>query len=124
MWNALESKRLRFMEEALTGALLTQVEQREVYEVHENSPAMQDPVRAWERQEIFFDNGSTADSGKATLSPTDSSGTVTSPVLPNIFDLVVRRYSFDFPVLEVDDGEEVNVDNNDDDENDDDFVDD
>ena len=52
MWNVLESQRLRFMEGALTGTPFTQADQQRPYEVHEKLPAMQDPIRGWERQVI------------------------------------------------------------------------
>ena len=61
MWNVLESQRLRFMEGALAGAPFAQAEQQRPYEVHEKLPALQDPIRGWERQVIVIDNGSTAD---------------------------------------------------------------
>ena len=36
VWNLLESRRLRFMEEALIGGPLTDAERQRPYEVHEN----------------------------------------------------------------------------------------
>ena len=87
------------MDVALTGAPLTQAEQQRPTEVPENLPAMQSPIRGWEGQENVIDNGSTAYCGVATLSPTDTSGTVRSSVSPNIFDLAVNRYVFDHPVF-------------------------
>ena len=122
-WKVLGIQRLQFMEEALTGTPITQSERQRLYEVRENLPAMQDPVRGWERQETIIDNGSTADSGVATVSPADTSGTVRSPFLPNIFNLALKRYRLDYPVSEHDNGEGVDVGNKDDDGGED-FVDD
>ena len=86
---------------------------------------MQDPIRGWERQqEILFNNGSSEDSGAATLSSTDTSGTVRSLVSLNTFDLTINRHSFDYTVFEGDTGEEDDVGNKDDDDSDEDFVDD
>ena len=47
LWNLLESQRLRFMEELLTGAPLTQEQQRRPYREHENLevPGIQEPIR-------------------------------------------------------------------------------
>ena len=80
---------------------------------------IQDPIGGWERQELVVDNFSTSDSGVAALSPVGSSGTDTTPTSPNIFDLAVNRYGFDYPVFDEDNGGEVNVDfsENDDDSN-------
>ena len=44
VWTVLESQRLRFMEEASTGASLTQAEQRKRNDVQENLPEMQNPI--------------------------------------------------------------------------------
>ena len=66
VWNLLESRRLRFMEEALIGGPLTDAERQRPYEVHENLPDVQGPIRGWEGQEIVIDNASTSDSGVAT----------------------------------------------------------
>ena len=85
---------------------------------------MQDTIRGWERQENLINNVSSEDSGVATLSSTDSSGTVRSPVLLNTFDLAINRHGFDYTVLEGDAVVEDDVGDNDDDDSDDDFVDD
>ena len=55
---------------------------------------MQDPIPAWERQEVFINNGSTADSGLAIVSTTETSGTVKSPVSLDIFHLAVNYKRF------------------------------
>ena len=109
------------MEEALIGGPLTDAERQRPYEVHENLPDVQGPIRGWEGQEIVIDNASTSDSGVATLSPTGTSRTARSSVSPNLFDLPVNRYGFDYPVFDDDDTtEEVVMEDNDDDDDDDD----
>ena len=120
VWNLLESRRLRFMEEALIGGPHTEAERQRPYEVHENLPDVQGPIRGWERQEIVLDNASTSDSGVATLSPTGTSRTARPSVSPTFFDLAVNRYGFDYPVLDDDDStEEVVMKDDDDDDSDD-----
>ena len=96
VWNLLGSQRLRFMEEALTGAAITQEQQQRLYEVHENLevPWVQDPIREWEGQEVVVDNFSTPDSGAATLSPMRTSWNDTTGNSSNIFKLAVNRYGF------------------------------
>lgn len=122
VWNLLESQRLRFMEEALTGGPLTDAERQRPYEVHEILPDVQGSIRGWEGQEIVVDNASTSDSGVATLSPTGTSRTAGSTTSTNLFDLAVNRYGFDHPVFDDDDStEEDVVEENDDDDSDDDF---
>ena len=71
----------------------------------------------------MIDNVSTSDSGVATLSPTGTSRTTRSSVSPNLFDLAVNRYGFDYPVFDDDDvtTEEVVMEDNDDDDSDDDY---
>ena len=70
VWSLLESQRLRFLEEAISGAPLTEDEQARPYEVHEqanvpnllaNHAMRQGAIRGWEGQEIVIDNGSTTD---------------------------------------------------------------
>ena len=55
VWNLLESQRLRFLEDAFSGAPLTDYEQARPHEVHEqenvlNRPMRQDAIRGWEGQ--------------------------------------------------------------------------
>ena len=52
VWNLLESQGIRFMEEALTGAPLTQDQLQRPYEVHKNLevPGIHDRIRGWEGQ--------------------------------------------------------------------------
>ena len=123
--NLLESRRLRFMEKALIWGPLTDAERQRPYEVHENLPDVQGPIRGWEMQEIVIDNASTSDSGVVTLSPTGTSRTARSSVSPTLFDLAVNRYGFDYPVFDDDDDdstEEVVMEDNDDDDSDDDSL--
>ena len=56
VWNLLESQRLGFSEDAISGALLTENEQARPYEVHEqanvsnllpNRAMRQDAIRGW-----------------------------------------------------------------------------
>ena len=129
VWNLLESQRLRFLENAISGAPLTEDEQARPYEVHEranipnllpNHAMRQDALRGWEGQ-IVIDNGSTTDSGVGTMSPGTSTVTETTNVSPSIFDLAIDRYGFDYPVWTDNSGEDVNVhgqEHSDDDEED------
>ena len=107
VWNLLESQRLRILEDALSGAPLTEDEQARPYEAHEqanvpnllpNRAMRQDAIRGWEGQETVIDNGSTTDSGIGTISPGTSTTTDTRNVSPSIFDLAIDRYGFDYPV--------------------------
>ena len=107
VWNLLESQRLRFLEDTISGAPLTEDEQARPYEVHEqaNAPNLlpnhamrQDALRGWQGQEIVIDNGSTTDSGVGTMSLGTSTVRETTNVSPSIFDLAIDRYGFDFPV--------------------------
>ena len=117
-WNLLESQRLRFLEDAISGAPLTEDEQARPYEVHEqanvpnllpNHAKRQDALRGWEGQEIVIDNGSTTDSGVGTMSPGTSTVTETTNVSPRIFDLPIDRYGFDYPVWTDNSGDDVDV---------------
>ena len=109
------------MEEALTGAPLTQEQQQQPYEVHENLeiPGIQDPHRGCEGQDLVMDNFSTAGSGVATMSPMGTSEIDTTPASANILDLAVNRYGFDYLLFDEDngDGVDVEVSGNDDDTN-------
>ena len=107
MWNLLESQRLAFLEDAISGAPLTEDEQARPYEVHEqanvtslfpNREMGQLAIRGGEGQAIVIDNGSTTDSGTGTMSPGTSSATEATNVSPSIFDLAVDHYRFDYPV--------------------------
>ena len=118
VWNLLESQRLRFLEDAISGAPLTEDEQARPYEVHEqanvpnllpNHAMRQDALRGWEGQEIVIDNGSTTDSGVGTMSPGTSTVTETTNVSPSIFDLAIDRYGFDYPVWTDNSGDDVDV---------------
>ena len=118
MWNLLESQRLRFLEDAISGAPLTEDEQVRPYEVHEqanvpnllpNHAMRQDALGGWEGQEIVVDNGSTIDSGVGTMSPGTSRVTETTNVSPSIFDLAIDRYGFDYPVWTDNSGDDVDV---------------
>ena len=86
MWNFLEIQRLRFVEELLTGAPLTQEQQQQPYEVHGNLevPGIQDPIRGWEGPEVVVKNFLTSDPGVHTVSPMGTSETDTNPTSPNI----------------------------------------
>ena len=124
--NLLQSQRLRFKEETLTGAPLKQEQQQRPNGVHENLKVsrIQDPVQGWHGQEVVVDNFSTSDSGVAKVSPMSTSGIDTTPTSPNIFDIAVKSYGFDYPVFDEVNGDGIDVDlsNNDDDthlENDD-----
>ena len=116
VWNLLESQRLRFLEDAISGAPLTEDEQGRPYEVHEqanvpnllpNHAMRQDALRGWEGQEIVIDSGSTTDSG--TMSPGTTTVTETTNVSPSIFDLAIDRYGFDYPVWTDNSGDNVDV---------------
>ena len=118
VWNLLESQRLRFLENAISGAPLTEDEQARPYEVHEqakvpnllpNHAMRQDALRGREGQEIVIDNGSTTDSGVGTMSPGTSTVTETTDVSPSIFDLAIDRYGFDYPVWTDNSGGDVDV---------------
>ena len=107
MWNLLESQRLRFLEDAISGSPLTEDEQARTYEVHEqanvasllpNHAMREDALRGWYGQEIVIDNGSTTDSGIDTMSPGTSTVTETTNISPSIFDLATDRYGFNYPV--------------------------
>ena len=107
VWNPLESQRLRFLEDAISGAPLTEDEHARPYEVREqanvpnllpNHAMRQDALRGWEGQEIVIDNGSTTDSGVCTMSPGTNTVTETTNVSPSIFDLAIDCYGFVFPV--------------------------
>ena len=119
VWNPLKSYRPRSMEETLTGAPLTQEQQQRPDEVLEKLevPRIQDPIRRREGQEVLVYKVSTSDSGVATMSPMATSGTDTTPTSPNIFDLAVNLYGFDYPVFDEEKRGGVDVDvsyNNDD----------
>ena len=118
LWNLLESQRLQFLEDAISGAPLTEDEQARPYEVHEqanvpnllpNHAMPQDALRDWEGQEIVIDNGSTTDSGVGTKSPGTRTVTETTNVSPSIFDLAIDRYGFDYPVWTDNSGDDVDV---------------
>ena len=95
------------MENTLTGVPITQAVQQRPYEVHDNLSASQDLNRGWEIKETVTNIGSVADPGVASLSPTDTSGIVREPVLPNMFSLAINCYGFDYSVLEIDQSEEA-----------------
>ena len=63
-------------------------------------PAMQDQIRGWKRQNFAIHNGSIKDSGEATLSLTETNGTVRLPVLTYFLDLDVKGTNFDHQVSE------------------------
>ena len=116
--NLLESHRLRFLEDAISGAPLTEDEQARPYEVHKqanvpnllpNHAMRQDALRGWEGQEIVIDNRSRTDSGVGTMSPGSSTVTETTNVSPSIFDLAIDRYGFDYPVWTDNSGDDVDV---------------
>ena len=116
--NLLESQRLRFLEDAVSGATLTEDEQARHYEVHEqanvpnllpNHAMRQDALRGWAGQEIVIDNGSTTDSGVGTMSSGTSTVTETENISPSIFDLAIDRYGFDYPVWTDNSGDDVVV---------------
>ena len=118
VWNLPESQRLRVLENAISGAPLTEDEQARPYEVHEqanvpnllpNHAMRQEALRGWEGQENVIDNGSTADSGVGTMSPGNSTVTETTDVSPSIFDLAIDRYGFDYPVWTNNAGDDVDV---------------
>ena len=118
VWNLLESQRLRFLEDAISGAPLTEDEQARPYEVYEqanvpnllpNHAMRQDALRGWEGHEIVIDNGSTTDSGAGTMSPGTITVTETTNVSPSIFDLAIDRYGFDYSVWTDNSGDDVDV---------------
>ena len=118
VWSLLECQRLRFLEDAISGAPLTEDEQARPYEVHEqanvpnllpNHAMRQDALWGWEGQEIVLDNGSTTYSGIGTMSPGISTVTETKKVSPSIFDLAIDRYGFDYPVWTDNYGDDVDV---------------
>ena len=118
VWNLLESQRLRFLEDAFSGARLTEDEKARPYEVHEqanvpnllpNHAMRQDALRSWEGQEVVINNGSTTDSGIGTMSPGTSTVTERTNVSPSIFDLAIDRYGFDYPVWTGNSGDDVDV---------------
>ena len=100
VWNTLERQRLRFMDEALTGAPLTREQQQRPNEVHENPevPGIQDTFRGCEDQEGVVDNVCTSDFA-VTMSPIGTSGNETTPTSPNIFVSAVNRYGFGYLCL-------------------------
>ena len=119
VWNLLESQRLRFLEDAISGAPQTEDEQARPYEVQEqanvpnllpNHAMRQDVLRGWDGQEIVIDNGSTTDSGVGTMSPGTSTVTETTNVSPSILDLAIDRYGFHYPVRTDNSGDDVDVD--------------
>ena len=55
-------------------------------------------------------NYSTSDFVVATMSPTGTSGTDPTPTSPNIFDLAVIRYGFDYTLFVEDNGDGFDVD--------------
>ena len=70
VWTLLEIQRLRFIEEALTGAPFMQEQQQGSYEVLEKLevPGIPDPIRGWEGQDLVVANFSRADSGDYNVS--------------------------------------------------------
>ena len=100
------------MEEALTGAPLTQEQQQRAEEVHENLevPGIQNPNWGCEGQQVLVVNFSTSHSGVSTMSPKCASWTDTIPSSSNIFDLAVDRYGFEYRVIDEDNSDEVDVD--------------
>ena len=118
MWILLESQRLLFLEDAISGAPLTEDELARPHEVHEeanvpnllpNRAMRPDAIRDWEGQEIVIDKGSTTDSGIGTMSPGASTAIETRNVSPSIFDVAIDRYGFDYPVWGVNSGAVVDV---------------
>ena len=116
VWNLLESQRLRFLEETISGAPLTEDEQAGPYETHEqanvpnllpNHAMRQDALRGWVGQEIVIDNGSTTVPDMGTMSPGNSTATETTNVSPSIFDLAIDRYGFGYPVWTSNSGDDV-----------------
>ena len=118
VWSLLESQRLRFLEDAISVAPVTEDEHARPYEVHEqanvpnllpNHAMRQDALRGCEWQEIVIDNGSTTGSGVGTMSPGTSTVTETTKFSPSIFDLAIDRYGFDYPVWTDNSGDDVDV---------------
>ena len=64
----------------------------------------------------MVDNVSTSESGVATMSPMGSSGTDATPTSPNIFDVTVNRYGFDYPVFDKENVDRIDVDASDNDD--------
>ena len=58
----------------------------------------------------MVDNFPTSDSGVATMSSMGTCGTDTTPTSPNIFDIAFIQYGFDYPVIDDDNGDGVDVD--------------
>ena len=117
VWNLLESQRVRFLEDAISGAPLTEeharpyevLEQANVPNLLPNHAMRQDALRGWEGEEIVIDNCSTTDSGVGTMSPGTSTVIETTNVSPSIFDLAIDRYGFDYPVWTDNSGDDVDV---------------
>ena len=118
LWNLLESQRLRFLEDTISGATVTADEQAKPYEVHEqanvpnllpNHAMRQDAFRGWEGQDIVIDNRSTTYSGIGTMSPGTSTVTETTNVSPGILDLAIYRYGFDYRAWTNNSGDDVDV---------------
>ena len=65
----------------------------------------------------MVDNFLTSDSGVVKMSPIRTSGTDTTPTSPSNFYLAVKRYNFDYPVFDENNGVDVDVSDNDDDTN-------
>ena len=59
---------------------------------------------------------SKSDSGIATMAPMGTGGTDTTTTSPNIFDLAVNSYDFDYPVFDEVNGYRVDVDVSDNDD--------
>ena len=106
------------MEDAISGASLTEGDQARLYEVHEqanvpnllpNREMRQDDIRGWEGQEIEIDICSTTDSGIGTKSSGTITTTETTNVSPSIFDLAIDRYGFHYPVWTDNSGDGVDV---------------
>ena len=118
VWNLLESQKLRFLENAISGAPLTEKQQARLYEVQEqanvpkllpNGAMRQEVIRGWEGRKVVIDNGLTTDSGIGTMSPGTSTAIETTNVSPSIFDLPTGRYRFDYPVWADNCGADVEV---------------
>ena len=118
VWNLLESQSLWFLEDAISGARLTEDEQARPYEENEqanvpnllpNHAMLQDALRCREGQEIVFDNSLTTDSDIGTMSPGTSTVTKTTNVSPSTFYLAIDCYGFDYPVWTDNSGDDVDV---------------
>ena len=112
------SQRLRLLDDAISGAPLTEDEQVRPYEVHEQAKNLdlpprramrQDAIRGWEGQEIVIDNGSTQDSGIGTTSPGISTATNTVIISPSIFKMAIDRCGIDYQVWADNPGADVDV---------------